>query len=306
MGLVSSLVAKKNTQVNLLTTRSTPTITTTTTTTVTNSQLKALIDQGVANALTARDADRNQNGKETHDSGMGARRQVPPAREKETVFRISNCTMENQIKFATCTLLGSALTWWNSHVTTVGPDVAYALTWTNLKKKMIDKYCPRGEIKKLEELALMCARMFPEESDKIERYVDGLPDMIHRSVMASKPKTMAYVAGHEEKKPYGGSKPLCSKCNYHHDGLCALKCHKCNRVSHLARDCRSYANTNNQRKLTYYECRNQGHYKSDCPELKNQKHQNQAKGTGAHRMVHALGGGETNQDLNNMEDDINA
>nr|GEX08411.1 hypothetical protein [Tanacetum cinerariifolium] len=36
----------------------------------------------------------------------------------------------------------------------------------------------------------MCARMFPEESDKIERYVGGLPDMIHGSVMASKPKTV--------------------------------------------------------------------------------------------------------------------
>ncbi|GJV27894.1 reverse transcriptase domain-containing protein [Tanacetum coccineum] len=79
---------------------------------------------------------------------------------------------------------------------------------------MTDKYCPRGEIKKLEvelwnlkvkdtdvigynqrfqELALMCVRMFPEESDKIERYVGGLPDMIHRSVMASKPKTMQYA-----------------------------------------------------------------------------------------------------------------
>nr|GEX03396.1 hypothetical protein [Tanacetum cinerariifolium] len=42
----------------------------------------------------------------------------------------------------------------------------------------------------VEELALMCARMFPEKSDKIERYVGGLPDLIHGSVMASKPKTM--------------------------------------------------------------------------------------------------------------------
>nr|GEZ21062.1 hypothetical protein [Tanacetum cinerariifolium] len=68
----------------------------------------------------------------------------------ETVFRISNCIVENQIKFSTCTLLGSALTWWNSHVKTVGPNVSYAMTWTCLKKKMTDKYCPRGEIKKLE------------------------------------------------------------------------------------------------------------------------------------------------------------
>ncbi|GKA25611.1 hypothetical protein Tco_0711720, partial [Tanacetum coccineum] len=32
--------------------------------------------------------------------------------------------------------------------------------------------------------------MFPEESNMIEKYVGGLPDMIHGSVMASKPKTM--------------------------------------------------------------------------------------------------------------------
>ncbi|GKF86679.1 reverse transcriptase domain-containing protein [Tanacetum coccineum] len=76
---------------------------------------------------------------------------------------------------------------------------------------MTDKYCPRNEIKKLEaelwnlkvkgtdvigynqrfqELALLCVRMFPEESDKIERYVGGLPDMIHGNIIASKPKTM--------------------------------------------------------------------------------------------------------------------
>ncbi|GKG41343.1 reverse transcriptase domain-containing protein, partial [Tanacetum coccineum] len=68
----------------------------------------------------------------------------------ETVFRISNFTMENQIKFSTCTFLGSALTWWNFHVRTVGHDVAYAMTWTNLKKIMTDKYYPRGDIMKLE------------------------------------------------------------------------------------------------------------------------------------------------------------
>nr|GFC41277.1 reverse transcriptase domain-containing protein [Tanacetum cinerariifolium] len=31
----------------------------------------------------------------------------------------------------------------------------------------------------------------------------------------------AYTARHGEKKHYGGSKPLCSKCNYHHNGPCA-------------------------------------------------------------------------------------
>nr|GEV34512.1 hypothetical protein [Tanacetum cinerariifolium] len=185
----------------------------------------------------------------------------------------------------------------------------------NLKVKGTDVVSYNQRFK---ELALMCARMFPDESDKIKKYIGGLPDMIHESVMASKPKIIedavefatelmdkkirtfaecqtenkrkqgdnqqqenkrqntgrAYTAGPGEKKPYKGSKPLCSKCNYHHDGLCAPKCHKCNRVGHLAYDCRSPAATNNQRNLTCYECGNEGHYMSDCLELKNQNHGN--------------------------------
>ncbi|GJX61227.1 DNA-directed DNA polymerase [Tanacetum coccineum] len=69
---------------------------------------------------------------------------------------------------------------------------------------------------------------------------------------------------------------------------------------------RSPAATNNQRNPTCYECGNQGHYMSDCPKLKNQNHGNQVIGTRARGMVHALGGREINQDLNNMEDYINA
>ncbi|GKE01680.1 hypothetical protein Tco_1389663, partial [Tanacetum coccineum] len=147
-----------------------------------------------------------------------------------------------------------------------------------------------GYNQRFQELSLLCVRMFLEESDKIERYVGGLPDKIHGSVVASKPKKMqeaieiatelmdkkihtfaerqienkrkqddnqqqqqqnkrqntsrAYTTGSGKKKTYGGSKPPCPKCNYHHDGPCAPKCHKCNRVVHLARDCKSPINTN--------------------------------------------------------------
>nr|GFC43942.1 reverse transcriptase domain-containing protein [Tanacetum cinerariifolium] len=80
-----------------------------------------------------------------------------------------------------------------------------------LKKKMADKYCPRNEMKKIEtdfwnlevqgidvtrynqrfqELALLCVRTCPKESDRFKRYIGGLPDTIHESVAASKPKTM--------------------------------------------------------------------------------------------------------------------
>ncbi|GJT08746.1 hypothetical protein Tco_0843208 [Tanacetum coccineum] len=244
------------------TTRSTPATTTTTTTPMTDAQLKALVDQCVTNALAARDADRSRNGEDNHDSGTCVRRQAPLAR--------NNYTVENQIKFATCTLLRSALTWWNFHVRTVGHDVAYAMTWTNLKKKMTDKYCPMGEIKKLE---VEMWNLKVKELDEIKKYVGGLPNMIYKSVKASKPRTMqdviefatklidkkistfaerqadnkrkfddtsknnqnqqqpskrqnvarAYTAWSGEKKPYGGSKSLYSKCNYYHDGQCDFK-----------------------------------------------------------------------------------
>ncbi|GJT65527.1 putative reverse transcriptase domain-containing protein [Tanacetum coccineum] len=93
----------------------------------------------------------------------------------------------------------------------------------------------------------------------------------------------AYAAGHGEKKYYGGSKPLCPKCNYHYDGPCAPKCHKCNIMGHLVRNYRRPKNenaTNNQRgtgrsqKVNCYECGNQGHYRRDFPEQKNQSHKN--------------------------------
>nr|GFD14895.1 reverse transcriptase domain-containing protein [Tanacetum cinerariifolium] len=108
----------------------------TTTTTITNAQLQAMIDQGVNAALAARTEE--------------VVKLTQWFERMETVFRISNCLAENQVKFATCTLLAGAPTWWNSHVRIIGNDAAYVMTWIELKKKMTDKYCPRNEMKKIE------------------------------------------------------------------------------------------------------------------------------------------------------------
>ncbi|GKF42504.1 hypothetical protein Tco_0125846, partial [Tanacetum coccineum] len=43
---------------------------------------------------------------------------------------------------------------------------------------------------RFQELALMCGRMFHEESDGVEKYVGGLPDLIRGNVMSYQPKTM--------------------------------------------------------------------------------------------------------------------
>ncbi|GJR72330.1 putative reverse transcriptase domain-containing protein [Tanacetum coccineum] len=291
------------------TTRESPTTTTTPTYThVTDAQLRALIERGVVAVLAKCDADRSRNGDDNHDSGTGGRRQASTVRE---------CTYKDFLK------------------------------------------CQPMNFKGTEgvELALMCDRMFLDESDVVEKYVGGLPDMIHGSVKASKPKTMqeaiefatelmdkkiltiterqaenkikfedtsrnkknqqqpfkrnnvarALLFGHGEKKPYGGSKPLCPKCNYLHDGLCAPKCTNCKWIGHLAHDCKSWpatANNNkraqgtNQRVLTCYECGAQGHFRSDCPKLKNENQGNRAENDNAVAKAYAVGTARTNPNSN--------
>ncbi|GJX24700.1 putative reverse transcriptase domain-containing protein [Tanacetum coccineum] len=106
----------------------------------------------------------------------------------ESVFNISGCAIENQVNFATCTLLGAALTWWNGQIRTLGPE-AYAMTWEVLKKKMTNKYCPQGEIKKL-EIELWNLKFVTNETENVDKYISGLPDNIYRNVKSARPKTL--------------------------------------------------------------------------------------------------------------------
>ncbi|GJU50008.1 putative reverse transcriptase domain-containing protein [Tanacetum coccineum] len=202
----------------------------------------------------------------------------------ESVFHISNCAVENQVKFATCTFLGNDLTWWNSYMKTVTQDVAYAMDWKTLKNIMTVKYYPRGEIKKLEielwnlkvkgtditsytlrfqELALMYGRMFLEESDEVEKYVGGLPNMIRGNVMSYQPKTM------EEAIKFANDQM----------------------------DQKVLTITERQaeqkRKLEF-----NGHFKKDCPKLKNGNRGNRGGNGKAPAKVYVVGNAGTNPDSN--------
>ncbi|GJT60437.1 putative reverse transcriptase domain-containing protein, partial [Tanacetum coccineum] len=196
-------------------------------------------------------------------------------------------------------------------------DDAYAMTWGTFKKKLTDKYCPNGEIKKLKiELWNL----------KIDKYIGGLPDNIHGNVMSARPKTLdfaielandlmdqklrtyaerqnetkkaddssrnnqqphkkqnvarAYTGGPGEKKVYTGDLPLCTKCNYHHTRQCAPKCGKCKS----------------------YKCGNTGHIKKNCPKLKNRRNGN---GTDtAQGRAYALGGRDASPDFNVITDGL--
>ncbi|GKA03307.1 reverse transcriptase domain-containing protein [Tanacetum coccineum] len=132
----------------------------------------------------------------------------------ETVFHISNCPQKYQVKYVTCTLLESALTWWNTNKRTIKIDVAYAMTWIELIKLMTEVYCLRNKIQKMEtelrnltvkgndltaytrrfqELVLLCTRMVPDDEDKVERFIGGLPDNIQGNVIAAKPTRLQDV-----------------------------------------------------------------------------------------------------------------
>ncbi|GJU83499.1 hypothetical protein Tco_1285864 [Tanacetum coccineum] len=68
----------------------------------------------------------------------------------ESQFGISNVAEGDRVKFASSTLLDGALTWWNVYVRSVTLDTAHATPWSNFKAMFIQKYCPRNEIKQME------------------------------------------------------------------------------------------------------------------------------------------------------------
>ncbi|GKF38138.1 hypothetical protein Tco_0118199 [Tanacetum coccineum] len=96
----------------------------------------------------------------------------------EIVFHISNYPEKYQVKYATCTLLNSALTWWNVHKRTVGADFAFAMSWRELMKPMIERF---------QELTMLCPKMVLEERDRVEKFIGGLPDNIQGNVIAAEP-----------------------------------------------------------------------------------------------------------------------
>nr|GEW01372.1 putative reverse transcriptase domain-containing protein [Tanacetum cinerariifolium] len=285
------------------TTRATPATITTPTTTVTNAQLHALIDQGIAAALAERDANRSKNGDNNNDSRTGGRRQMTTPQE---------CTYTDFLKCHPMSFEGTegvvGLTRWIEKMESVFQirnctiacqDVAYTMPWVALKRMIAGKYCLRGKIQKLEseywnlkvkgldllnynhrfqELALMCERMFPEEAAKVERYIGGLLDMIHGSVKALKPQSM-------QKAIEFATEMMDKKMLTHAERQAEQK--------------RKFDDTsrNNQHQQQPFK-RNNGHYKSECPKLKNGNQGNRARNGNDVARAYAVGIDGTNLNSN--------
>nr|GFC01783.1 reverse transcriptase domain-containing protein [Tanacetum cinerariifolium] len=89
-------------------------------------------------------------------------------------------------------------------------EQANKITWTELKRLLTNKYCPRTEIKEMEdefydltvkgndlktyirrfqELSTLCPNMVPNTEKLMEAFIGGLPRSIEGNVTASKPQT---------------------------------------------------------------------------------------------------------------------
>ncbi|GJT43487.1 reverse transcriptase domain-containing protein [Tanacetum coccineum] len=175
--------------------------------TMTQAAIKKLVADSVVVALEAQAAimaSTNNPNRNTEPTGT-------PFERTESVFSRSNCAEENKVTFATSTLTDDALSWWNAYAQPNGIQQAIKITWTDLKSLLTNKYCPRTEVRKMEdefynlaikgndlktyvrrfqELAVLCPNMVPNTEKLMEVFIRGLPRSIEGNVTASKPQTL--------------------------------------------------------------------------------------------------------------------
>nr|KAJ0185353.1 hypothetical protein LSAT_V11C900506610 [Lactuca sativa] len=314
-----------------------------------SAMMQNMFAQGIAMALAAYEAARNGNTRNsgsgttaTHQSNArhcsykdfmsckprpfyGTEGVVGLSRwmeKTEDVFHISAFPDDCRVKYATCTLMDSALTWWNNHAKSMGIAEAYAMGWESLKQLMTKEYCPRQEIQALEQdlwnlvmkgsevaaytsrfndLANICPGMVTPEDRKIERSGDGIQTL--RQGTMNPPAEKKNTGGTKRKfhgetkeeskhhkvepeplavyaavtntptptKSYSGTLPHCIKCNFHNVGnYREVICNKCNMRGHISRYCRRNPTTTAEVSHNCYECNQPGHFRKDCPQLKNQ------------------------------------
>ncbi|GKD21004.1 putative reverse transcriptase domain-containing protein [Tanacetum coccineum] len=240
-------------------------------------------------------------------------------KKMKSVFIISNCAVECQVKYAACTLLNGAMTWWNSYVRTVGIDATNEVLWKEMMKLMFEAYCPRNEIQKLEGKLMVL-----EEEDKVERYIWGLPDSIRGNITSTgpvrlqdvvklanslmDPKVRTYGARQADNKRRLENTPRDNNVKQspfkRHNVATAYAAgpgEKSGYAGKLPMSPTAAADqrapmANQRNTVTCYKCRKQGHYRSACLKQKNQNRGNtivnSAGSSEARGRVYTLGGGE--------------
>ncbi|GKC26653.1 reverse transcriptase domain-containing protein [Tanacetum coccineum] len=184
---------------------------------MTQDSIRKLVTDSITSALEAQAAtmaSASNPDKNTGPTGIPAMHNVPfcqPFERTKLVFFRSRCAEENKVTFATGTLTDDALSWWNAYAQPMGIEQANRTTWTELKRLLTNKYCPRTEIRKMEEelynlivngndlkpyvrrfqeLTVLCPNMVPNNDKLLEAFIGGLPRSIEGNVTAFKPQTL--------------------------------------------------------------------------------------------------------------------
>nr|GEU92500.1 reverse transcriptase domain-containing protein [Tanacetum cinerariifolium] len=186
------------------------------------------------------------------------------------------------------------------------PDSIYGNIRSS-KPRMLDE-----TIKLTNDLMDQKLRTYAERSDNKRKADDTSRSNHGHQQQPFKKQNVAkvYNIGTGERKPYEGSLPKCIKCQRHHNGSCTQKCHKCNKVGHFTRDCRSSSNTNvanaqrdnkeTPKGNSCFECGALRHFKRDCPKLRNKNRGNR----NTQGWVYAVGNAEKNRNAQ-MNSDSN-
>ncbi|GKA82712.1 reverse transcriptase domain-containing protein [Tanacetum coccineum] len=112
---------------------------------MTQAAIRQLVADSVVAALEAQAANMTNTDNTNRNSGP---RETHVARK--CTYK-DNCTKDWKVKFATGTLTEDALSWWNSYAKPIGIEQADKIAWTKLKRLLTNKYCPRTEVKKMED-----------------------------------------------------------------------------------------------------------------------------------------------------------
>lgn len=72
-------------------------------------------------------------------------------KKMESVFQIHFYVEDCKVRFAACTFADATLSWWKNHAKTMGSSIVNAISWDELKKLLIDEYCPSEETQKLDQ-----------------------------------------------------------------------------------------------------------------------------------------------------------